>query len=708
VSPAARRPASGIPDRPRSASWAVVTALTLVTLATIALGWFRVFDSDLFWHIRTGDEILREHRLEPVDVYSHTARGTPFINFEWLADVVAAGLHRAGGFELIVVVKALLGGVLVLVLAAAARERGAGGLALCWALLNGLLLLRFRLLARPEIVSLVLIALFDFAAVRYRHRGTRRWLVATPFVTVPWANAHLLVVMGIVVLATHALGAGLTRARAGRDRSAGDLPPRATPLLAAALACFAATLVNPYGLLVYRPLIQIASSEPIIALGVREWAAPDSGGFLLFLLLAPAATVVVAATARSLPLADAFLWAGGLAMACQSQRHIGIFAVLSTPILARQLTAAAGWLGPRLHRWLPTLARLAAPPLRLALFAATLLWAVITLLRPEASWLHQDQSRHFVPGLGVDRRVAPVDAVEWIWQQRLEGPLYNSYRFGGYLIWRSWPRLEVFLDGRHYVYEDFLAWLQVRRPEDVLRQLDIRLGLVAWADRWLRAFRADADFALVYFDDVALVFARRDSARRHHLEPFHRLRPEDLSLRWLDGAATADLEAAAAEAERAVALAPLSARAWMLRGLIARRRGESEASIAAFQRAVVLDPAQAAAHNNLGTTLLDAGRLEAALGQFERAVALDPRQATGHYNTGLALDRLGDHRAAFAAFGRAARLDPGFAAAWLNLGLLDDDPVRAAGHLRKFLSLSRDPVLRRRAEQRLTEIEQRR
>jgi hypothetical protein len=51
----------------------------------------------------------------------------------------------------------------------------------------------------------------------------------------------------------------------------------------------------------------------------------------------------------------------------------------------------------------------------------------------------------------------PSDAADFLIQHHIHGRLYNSYIQGGYLIWRLWPQLQVFIDGRalnEKVYQD--------------------------------------------------------------------------------------------------------------------------------------------------------------------------------------------------------------------------------------------------------------
>ncbi|MFW5691255.1 MAG: hypothetical protein ACOCXZ_02030, partial [Chloroflexota bacterium] len=59
------------------------------------------------------------------------------------------------------------------------------------------------------------------------------------------------------------------------------------------------------------------------------------------------------------------------------------------------------------------------------------------------------------------RRTLPVDAAAYIAANQPPGPMFNSYNYGGYLMW-ALPEYPVYVDGRTDLYRsDFLVrWLE--------------------------------------------------------------------------------------------------------------------------------------------------------------------------------------------------------------------------------------------------------
>lgn len=66
----------------------------------------------------------------------------------------------------------------------------------------------------------------------------------------------------------------------------------------------------------------------------------------------------------------------------------------------------------------------------------------------------------FLKGSLIEPRY-PEAAVKFIKSHNLKGELFNSYMIGGYLIWRLYPDMKVFIDGRGLVPKAYNAWFAV-------------------------------------------------------------------------------------------------------------------------------------------------------------------------------------------------------------------------------------------------------
>ena len=133
-----------------------------IFVAVLALGLFTmaargVIDPDVWWHLRTGQLILSNHALFHTDPYSFTRFGQPWVNHEWLSEVLLFIVYRVSGFGgLIVMFAAVIAATLLLVftrcpgrpyLAALMTLWGAVASAPAWGV-------------RPQMFSLLLASIF--------------------------------------------------------------------------------------------------------------------------------------------------------------------------------------------------------------------------------------------------------------------------------------------------------------------------------------------------------------------------------------------------------------------------------------------------------------------------------------------------------------------------------------------------------------------
>jgi hypothetical protein len=201
-------------------------------------------DTDIWWHLRTGQLIWQRGEVPRTDWYTFTDAGRPWIDLHWGFQLFVTLLYSVGGVRLLVLAKALFLTLAVAVAWHAAGRRMPAWLkACCW--LPPIINISGRGEVRPEFVSLAWLAVWLWVVMRLESRPRLVWVL--PLVTVCWVNFHGLFALGLVVGAAYALDRAvrtLARSRCGLEPA----PPGPTPRtlvwagLLIAMACFA----NPY------------------------------------------------------------------------------------------------------------------------------------------------------------------------------------------------------------------------------------------------------------------------------------------------------------------------------------------------------------------------------------------------------------------------------------------------------------------------------
>src|SRR5438034_308295 len=98
----------------RADGWsrALLAILGLAGIALIALvATFRIPAVDLFWQMKTGELIVRHHRIPYADVFSHTAAGHAWVVQEWLTELLFYLVYARVSPEALVFLKMAVLGV---------------------------------------------------------------------------------------------------------------------------------------------------------------------------------------------------------------------------------------------------------------------------------------------------------------------------------------------------------------------------------------------------------------------------------------------------------------------------------------------------------------------------------------------------------------------------------------------------------------------
>ncbi len=440
-----------------------------------------IADTDFWWHLKTGEYVVQKRALPAPDPFSYTSDlGKPAypgeervrrfnLTHEWLAQAVWYLVYRAAGFPAVVLFKAALLTAFCGFTGLVAARRGGSlwwGLGAAGAAAS---VAHWFSADRPALVTFWMVPVFIWILERERPL----WLL--PLLMVVWANSHGGFFLGWVV--------------AGAYTAAN---PR--KLWRVAAVTVAASLLNPNHVRVLEVLLRYRQSY--LTQMLVEWSRPHLWGPPWgFPLLLYTGAAVLALAWRRVKLSDWILFAAFAAAALTAFRNILLVAVASPIVIASYWP----W------RWkMPGLARPAAA----AALAAALAWGV---------W----QGRFFQLRAALWR--FPEGAAQFLVQNGLTGRLFNTYEYGGYLIWRLWPEHKTFIDGRalnESVYRDYQGAISVSDREVlnrygveivVMNAFEYTTGALYPLVIWLSQPGA-ADWKLVYQDPQALVFARHPPA----------------------------------------------------------------------------------------------------------------------------------------------------------------------------------------------------
>jgi hypothetical protein len=529
---------------------ALLGFLAFTTLSVRLLG-----DAGIGWHIRTGQLILATHQIPRINPFSSTIARQPWFAWEWLYDVLAGWLERAAGLNGVVLLTALIiAGVFSWTFRLLLR-RGTNVLVAVILVLLATSAAMIHFLSRPHIVSwLFTVAWFwilelteisccaaDYdssASVEANpRRGWMLWLL--PLLMLIWVNVHGGFLVGFALLAIYWLGAAWQWLTLQGDRFEDILRKiqagrRARALALTGVLSALATLVNPYGVQLHVHIYRYLSNRFLMD-HIDEFQSPNFhyvaqkcfAGLLLLTLVALAAKrreagaspvrvsqVRVSQVRVSQALVVLFAVFSGL----YSSRNIPVSALLLILVIGPWLSEAMEQLADRsiAGRWpglasMQFLQRMKAIELSLKGH----IWPIAAIVL--TCWIAAHGGKlgaNPVMDAHFDGKRFPVTAVNYLETQGVQGPLVSPDDWGGYLIYRLYPRVRMVVDDRHDFYgEEFLkSYLKMVRVEpgwqDFLQQHASRCVLVPRDSALANILAETSGWKAIYSDDVAVAFVR--------------------------------------------------------------------------------------------------------------------------------------------------------------------------------------------------------
>ena len=480
-----------------SNSKALAALLSLAALFLLGLFSTELADSDAWWHLKTGQYIVTQHRLPYPDPFAYTtALVKPAyageavtqrfnLTHEWLAQAFMYLIEGAGGLGAVVLWKASLLTLCCGLTAWIVRRRTNSWLwAAAAALAAAPALVNFAH-DRPSLLSYA----FPFAFIAIFEARRRLWLL--PVLALIWANCHGGFFLGWVVCGVYCAQALLTRA------------PDARLFLAFSSAAVLISGLNPNGFNVVSTLVSYRQS-PLTAT-LMEWSRPGFWGepYAFFLLLYGAAAAL-ALSSKRVRIADWLLFAAFAAASLAAFRNVPLIALLAPILIATYFP----WKHTLLAMW-------KRPLLAMEQYAA---YAAAAALAFGTVW-------GIASGAFFQLRAAewryPAGAADFLRQHAIGTHLFNTYEDGGYFIWRGLP---VFIDGRSLsenLFQDYRMIMGTPpgdpRRDDTLSEYQI--GAIA-----INAFEynsgvlyplalaltqpGESNWKLVYDDPAAMVFLR--------------------------------------------------------------------------------------------------------------------------------------------------------------------------------------------------------
>jgi hypothetical protein len=452
-----------------------------------------IADPDFWWHLKTGEILLSTGAIPKSDPFSFTRLGEPWIAHEWLSELVIYFMYDMGNYYLLIL---FFSGIITLSFYLAyIRSPGKP-------YYSGFIILLSALVSaptwgvRPQIISLLFTSIFLLILDIYQEKRNWQSLGVLPVITMLWVNFHGGYIIGIMIIGIYIIGeiVHLLSVRLQKEKTSLRY---LIQLCCALFACIVFSILNPNGFEILSYPFKTLFS-PSMMYFIQEWFSPDFHKIewipLSLLLLALIATPTI--FRRRGRLTRLLLVLFFTFFTFRSMRFAPMLALVAIPFLSEQLEGVIVRTRPFNY---PSIRKIINTSLIILFCCFGGLYSYSVFREQPAT----------------EEKTFPKNAVDWIITNKPEGTMFNSYGWGGYLIWRLYPKYLVFIDGRADIYGDQFIYSYMQtysgQPgwEDNLERSGVRFVLIEPGSGLSNVLLESSDWKVAYEDTLSILFLKK-------------------------------------------------------------------------------------------------------------------------------------------------------------------------------------------------------
>jgi hypothetical protein len=501
---------------------AMLGTLLMTPLSVKLLG-----DGGIGWHIRTGQIIAATHAIPRVDSFSSTMNGRAWFAWEWLYDLIAGQMECVAGLNGVVWLTAVTIAVVFSWTFRLLIKRGAGLLLALALVLVAASASMIHFLARPHVMSwLFSLAWFwildstELDTIRGQNGSARKsarrlWLL--PPLILVWVNVHGGFLVGFVLLGIYLASSAYTWVTSREiqwDEAMVKLRARTRTkqLFFVSVVTALATFCNPYGWRLYTHINQYLSNRFLID-HIEEFQSPNFHGVAerCFAALMLMAFVAWAARVRALRLSEVLVVLFAVYSGLYAVRNVPVSSLLlvlvAGPLLAEAISRfRSGKSGDKNPAFLQRMKQV-------ELSTGGHPWPIVAAF--VAFFIAANGgnagSKHLMDAHFSNTRF-PVEAVNRLEAGKSWGPILAPDYWGGYLIYRLYPKTLVVVDDRHDFYgedflKDYVTMVHAERGwQKFLTEHDVCCVLAPKGSALANILAQSSEWKEIYHDDVATAF----------------------------------------------------------------------------------------------------------------------------------------------------------------------------------------------------------
>lgn len=498
-----------------------IIVLSCLVLLVVTISTTKITDYDFWWHLKRGEVVYDSGDINAVDSFSYTFNGSPQFNGEWLADFVLYLFYKYGGFSGVNILKLSLIILTFLFLFMTLRNMSNDERTGFYSSIVILILVLFSLRARlfnirPFFFSYLFLSIFLFAISHYAKNKDKRILYLLPFVEVAWANMSKGAFYGPLLLSLFVIGGYVNRR------------PDSRPVVVLA-AVILSSMLSPETYRIYLLPLGLAVADKNIAVDEHQplsfqilWGRYGFKYTFAYQFLVLGSLIYFIFFKGWKDLYHLMLFIAFFIPSVMMVRMIDFFSLVAGVLLIKPIERIS-------EIFVKPIMRIKATVNPGRCLLSNRVNTVLAILILGITFISVSGTRTYL-GVGPKEDTFPEDAIAFLNREGIDGRIFNSYSFGGYIIWHS-PDRKVFVDGRghHYLYSpEFLStYRKIVDKADDWKSAEQLWGFdcaILDYDLISRRFplhlNENRNWALVYWDNHSAVYLKRIDKNLRAIETY--------------------------------------------------------------------------------------------------------------------------------------------------------------------------------------------
>ncbi|MBU1864672.1 MAG: hypothetical protein KKH94_13515 [Candidatus Omnitrophica bacterium] len=467
--------------------------------------------ADLGRHLVNGKLFCEEGKVPVTNFYSYTEPKYRTVTHHWASGIIFYQLWKIFGFTGLSFVYVLISFITFYLFFTIAQRNANFSFAYVCALLV-LPLIAYRTDIRPEGFSNLFLGIYFFLLYRIKKDDLSvKWLYVLPLLQFTWVNLHVFFPLGLFLIFLFGFDAWLQKK---------DFRPYVIVFCCAVGSCF----INPFGLEgVLTPFTifknygyMVAENQSLLFMQERMGGPLYIHFQVLCGLVGIGVVMLIVKKEEYRHCLEIILILFFCFFAWHIVRALPLFGYFFMPIAAHTWHVCAGSYSRKVKKWLP---------LGMCMMIVILLIRIVCMQQSYYSPFQGKSGLGLLPG--VHR------SAQFVKQNNIDGPIFNNYDIGGYLIFHLFPHIRPFVDNRPEAYsvsffkeiyipmqEDEAVWGKMSEKVNFNCIYFYRYDSTPWAQPFLIRRLNDPQWAPVFVDDYTLILIRRNKKNTQLIQKY--------------------------------------------------------------------------------------------------------------------------------------------------------------------------------------------